>query len=226
MDKPYIVCHMMTSIDGRIDCAMTAKLKGVDEYYAALEELNADATLSGRVTAQEELTKAGFFQCKNPHAVKEEKVAKYTTADKFSVVVDTKGTLGWDDNVVDGRDLIVITSEKASKEYLEYLDAKKISYIACGKDRIDLTRACAILADIFGVKRMAIVGGGHINAGFLAQGLIDEVSLLMAPGIDGRGGMAAVFDGLKQDREPVALTLHGVKQFANGSLWIRYGIGA
>ena len=26
MKKPYIVCHMMTSLDGRIDCAMTEQL--------------------------------------------------------------------------------------------------------------------------------------------------------------------------------------------------------
>ena len=26
MNKPYIVCHMMTSVDGRIDCAMTEHL--------------------------------------------------------------------------------------------------------------------------------------------------------------------------------------------------------
>lgn len=30
MKKPYIICHMMTSLDGRIDCAMTSKLKGVE----------------------------------------------------------------------------------------------------------------------------------------------------------------------------------------------------
>ena len=29
MKKPYIVCHMMTSLDGRIDCAMTEQLPGV-----------------------------------------------------------------------------------------------------------------------------------------------------------------------------------------------------
>lgn len=208
MNKPYIVCHMMTSIDGRIDCAMTAKLKGVDEYYAALEDLNVDAALSGRVTAQEELTKADVFYCKNPQTIGVEKIARHTADDKFSIVADTNGTLGWDDNIVDGKHLIVITSEKAGKEYLAYLDSKKISYIACGKDCIDLTRACAILADTFKIKRLAIVGGGHINAGFLELGLIDEVSLLMAPGIDGRSGMAAVFDGLKQDRDPVALTLN------------------
>ncbi len=29
MNKPYIICHMMTSVDGRIDCAMTEQLPGV-----------------------------------------------------------------------------------------------------------------------------------------------------------------------------------------------------
>lgn len=33
MTKPYLVCHLMMSLNGRIDCAMTAKLRGVDEYY-------------------------------------------------------------------------------------------------------------------------------------------------------------------------------------------------
>lgn len=31
MIKPYIVCHMMTSVDRRIDCAMTEHLPGVQE---------------------------------------------------------------------------------------------------------------------------------------------------------------------------------------------------
>ena len=35
MNKPYIVCHMMASVDGRIDCAMTEQLPGVQEYYAS-----------------------------------------------------------------------------------------------------------------------------------------------------------------------------------------------
>ena len=29
MNKPYIICHMMTSVDGRIDCAMTEQLPPV-----------------------------------------------------------------------------------------------------------------------------------------------------------------------------------------------------
>lgn len=51
MNKPYIVCHMMASVDGHIDCAMTEQLPGVQEYYATLEALEAPTRVSGRVTA-------------------------------------------------------------------------------------------------------------------------------------------------------------------------------
>lgn len=52
MTKPYIVCHMMMSVDGRIDCGMTVKLAGNSEYYATLAALDVPTTLSGRRTAQ------------------------------------------------------------------------------------------------------------------------------------------------------------------------------
>ena len=45
MKKPYIICRMMTSVDGRIDCAMTEHLPGVQEYYDTLDSLNAPTRL-------------------------------------------------------------------------------------------------------------------------------------------------------------------------------------
>ena len=46
MKKPYIICHMMTSVDGRIDCAMTSKLSGVSDYYTTLAQINVPTTVS------------------------------------------------------------------------------------------------------------------------------------------------------------------------------------
>lgn len=62
MNKPYIICHMMTSVDGRIDCAMTSQLPGVEDYYKTLDELNVPTTVSGRVTAELEMAEPGFFE--------------------------------------------------------------------------------------------------------------------------------------------------------------------
>ena len=224
MKKPYIICHMMSSLDGRMDCAMTSKLAGVDEYYKTLEALQTPTTLSGRVTAQLELAEPGEFHCKKQNPLGAEGFSKKTAAAGYSVIADTKGILLWKDAVLDGAPLLIVTSEQVGREYLAYLDEKQISWIACGKERIDLARACEILAEEFGISRMAVVGGGHINGSFLDAGLLDEISLLVGPSIDGRGGMPAVFDGLPMDREPVALKLNSIASYDDGAVWLRYTV--
>ena len=226
MNKPYIVCHMMTSVDGRIDCAMTEHLPGVQEYYDTLDALEAPTRISGRVTAQLEMSLPGTFQSETATPFGKEGFSKAADAAGYEVVVDTHGTLLWDDTCTEERPLLILTSEQVSREYLAYLDGQHISWIACGAEHVDLARACAILAENFGVKKVAVVGGGHINAAFLAAGLLDEVSILIGSGIDGRGGMAAVFDGLPMDRPVTPLKLTDVKAYDSGAVWLRYAVKA
>ena len=223
MKKPYIICHMMTSVDGRIDCAMTEHLPGVQDYYDTLDSLNAPTRVSGRVTAELELAGPGVFHNQTVTPFGREGFSKKTAAAGYEIIADTKGTLLWE--VPEGeRPLLILTSQQVSQEYLAYLDAQNISWIACGETKIDLPRACEILAEQFGVERMAVVGGGHINAGFLAADLLDEVSVLIGAGIDGRGGMPAVFDGLPMERPVTELKLNSVRQYGSGAVWLRYAV--
>lgn len=222
MKKPYIVCHMMTSVDGRIDCAMVGLLTGVEEYYTTLEELNLTATLSGRVTAQLELAMPGVFQTQKGEPFGKEGFSKKAAANSYEVIVDTKGTLLWEDDSEASKPHVIITGGQVTKAYLEYLDTRNISWIACGKEKIDLVRAMDILAEEFGVERLGIVGGPAINSAFLDAGLLDEISILIGLGIDGRKGMPPVFDGLTQDKEPIPLKLKDVKTYENGAVWLRY----
>lgn len=221
-NKPYIICHMMASVDGRIDCGMTIKLRGNQEYYDTLDALNAPNRVSGRVTARLEMAEPGEFTPNDNEPLGAAGFSKAIDAAAYNIVVDTNGGLLWPDQTGSAQPLLIITSEQVSREYLAYLDKRHISWIACGGQRIDLARACEILADEFGVERMAVVGGGHINAGFLDAGLLDEVSVLIGPGIDGRGGMISVFDGLPADREPIALNLQSVTPYPDGAVWLRY----
>lgn len=221
--KPYIICHMMTSVDGRIDCAMTEHLPGVQEYYDTLDALDAPSRVSGRVTAQLEMALPGSFEAAQDDPFGKEAFSKAQEAEGYEIVADTRGTLLWEQGAEE-RPLLVLTSQRVSRAYLAYLDSKHISWIACGEEKIDLKRACEILSEKFGVKRMAVVGGGHINAGFLAAGLLDEVSILVGAGIDGRGGMSAVFDGLPAGREVTPLKLSHVQQYGSGAVWLRYKV--
>lgn len=219
--RPYIICHMMASLDGRIDCTMTSKLSGVDTYYHALSALNLPTTVSGKTTAEMEITNARFSGDAGVPIGKETFYCA-ESADGYSIITDTRGTLGWHGSSVDGKPLLILLSEQVGEKYLANLMENGISYIVCGKKRIDLPRAAELLRTEFHVERIGIVGGGTINAAFLDAGLLDEISMVYGPGIDGRGGMKTAFDGLPMDREPFQLKLQSVKSFDDGAVWMRY----
>lgn len=122
MEKPYIICHMMSSVDGRIDCAMTEQLKGVEDYYETLAKLNADTTVSGKRTAELEMALSGKYVSKYLEVYGKEGFSKKVDAKGYEVVVDSKGELLWEKENGDEKPLLIITSEQVTKEYLNYLD--------------------------------------------------------------------------------------------------------
>lgn len=224
MNKPYIVCYMMTSVDGRIDCGMTARLAGVEEYYPLLDELGLQSAVSGKTTAQLELAESGEFQPSDNTSVGVETVSKKTdSAIGYEIIADTKGTLLWKDDGEYEQPHIILTSKQVSREYLSYLDEKNISYIVTGDTRIDLAAASAALKESFGIERLGIVGGPTINTAFLDAGLLDEVIVLIGAGIDGRASFPPVFNRKDSTvKIPTLLTLVEAKAYDSGAVLIRY----
>ncbi len=215
---------MMTSVDGRVDCAMTTQLPGVEEYYPLLDELGLQSAVSGRTTAQLELAEPGTFTSESyMHVGKEVVSKKLNRKSAYDVVVDTKGTLLWKDDGEYDTPHIIILSEQTSQEYLAYLDSKNISYIVTGEERINLARAAQLLANTFGIERLGIVGGPTINTAFLDAGLLDEVDILIGAGIDGRASFPPVFHRREDgDGTITPLKLIDSRTYASGAVLIRY----
>lgn len=212
---------MVASVDGRIDCSMVDKISG-DEYYSTLASLGCPSYVEGKITTEHYHSLPGHYEAEDSTPVARETLHKAVEADGYQICPDTKGTLLW--AAAQPEPLLILLSENAPEEYLGYLRDRNISYIVAGKERIDLPRAMEILGKEFGVTRLAVLGGGRINGGFLSAGLIDEISILLAPGIDGRTMQPALFDGIA-DRPgfiPTKLKLRSVESIAEGVLWIRY----
>ena len=207
----------MTSVDGRIDCGMTAQLQGNNTYYSALDEIDTPTRISGRVTAQTELSN-GQLLSSSASPINKETFYQNTVAESYEIVMDTKGRTSWGDDCGSSKPHLIITSEQASTDYLTDLDNKGISWIATGKEQIDLARAMEILQNKFGVERLAIVGGGKINGGFLEAGLIDEISIVIGPGADGRVNQPSLFDGRAENQQPIDLKLKAVRSFDDGAV--------
>lgn len=232
---------MMASLDGRIDCDMTEQIDDTNHYYDALEQLACPSTLEGRKTLEMHYALPGTFQGKKSYKDAGRQVYKAVESHGYAIGVDTSGTLLWGDDTTEqfGKPLLMILSEWASQEYLEYLKSRNVSYITIGRETeiedtempagfkgyrspaIDLKAAMEILRKDFNVERLAVVGGGHINGSMLDLGLIDEISMMYGYGIDGREGMAAAFDGRPKNRKPIRLNFKSVEE-RDGIVWMKY----
>lgn len=225
--RPRIICHMASSIDGKIDGSALSKVMRAGEYEALHAKLGGDGWICGRTTMQQHFADAEpFISATNtPAGPQPVYVARH--ADSYAISVDTFGKLRWSSNDLGGDHLICVVSEQVPTDYLAMLREKKISYVVAGKNSVDLVQAVNLLGEHFGIRTLLLEGGGHINGGFLEAGLVDEVSLLLVPGIDGRHEIAAVFDGVNAARnEAVPLKLKSVEKREGDALWIRYEVAA
>lgn len=220
--KPYIISHMMESVDGRIDCAMTEQIEPSNAYYDALDQLDCPTTLEGRVTMQIHFAEPQPFRATDTTPIGKTAFHKASAEPGYAVALDTHGRLCWPSNIHDGKPLLVVTSESCPKEYHDTLTRQGISWIAVGKEHIDLKEMVEILNREFDVNRMAVVGGGHINGSFLAAGLLDEISVMIGPGIDGRKGMASVFDGIDDPNRPATLLRLEAIERMGDTVWLKY----
>jgi riboflavin biosynthesis pyrimidine reductase len=217
---------MVATIDGKIDGASLKAITKGTEYEETGAKLAGDAWICGRVTMQQHFAEKGTFTSGERPPAGPQPVHVARRADSYAVAVDTKGSLLWNSGKLDGEHLISVVSEYVPAEYLAYLRDRQISYIVAGQSTVDLTAAVDALADSFGIKTLLLEGGGHINGAFLEAKLLDEVSLLLAPGIDGRHDVPSVFDGLKgsEGHLGAALKLNSVEKVGDGVLWLRYDV--
>jgi len=222
--KPYVICHMFGSVDGRI----IQTIWGLKDHHKYFEEpaskIKADAWLVGRTTMQEFSSKKTWTLRPSKNRIPKKDFVAIQPVKKYAVVIDPSGKCFWDKNMVSTEHVIEVLTEKVKSEYLEHLQSKNVSYIFGGKTTLDLELVLQKLNKLFGIKRVRIDGGGHVNGSFLKAGLIDEFSLVLAPIADGTMGTPTVFEAEKGYGKRLAtqFKLKSVKRIYKDFLWIRY----
>ena len=144
--------------------------------------------------------------------------------DSFAFAIDPSGRLAWESNDIDGDHVVTILSERVSDDYLAFLRERGVSYLLAGSRDVDLSLALEKIGERFGVRTLLLEGGGRINGGMLRAGLVDEVSLLIAPIADGRVGTPALFDIDAEDVSPYGLVLDTIERRAADVVWLRYRV--
>ena len=230
--NPKIICHIMSSVDGRLLTErwtepFNGKSKGelMGVYAAIGRKLNADAWMFGKNTLQE-----GYFP-KKFHTSDKTPLAHpipylaHKTSSRLFVVIDPDADILYESSAVRGDRIVTVLPETAPAAYLEYLQQRDISYLFAGVKCDELNAAMKALAETFGVETLSLQGGGIIDGAFLQAGLIDELSLVVYPGIDGSASSPSIFEYIGREQAPargLSLELLSAETVQDGVVWSRY----
>lgn len=238
MERPFIYIHMLTSLDGKIWGEFT-KLPEESEAAPFFKEIEfedkywkTDANLSGTNTALNDYTyhKKPALDSKAPQVPQGDYIA-LENAEKYSFVLDRKGCLNYEKNEIFYANvhshIVEVITEKASNAFKAFLRQNKISYIICGKDDIDFEELFGKMTRLFGVKRLALAGGGTLNWSLLRQGYVDEVSYIIAAGADGSTSSPQLFMAKENISEDIPISFKLIEVQSDkksGAVWLRYKV--
>lgn len=232
MDRPYIICHMTVSLDGKVTGAFLKRPEAAtaaEIYYEINRDYRTDganAFACGRVTMEESFTgtwrpELSVFQ--GSGVSREDHVAD-KDAGFFAVAFDRRGRLGWKDSRIQDEDpgygeshIIEVLCENTPEAYCSYLRSIGVSYVFAGQEEMDLPLALKKLKTLFGIEKLLLEGGSILNGAFQRQGVIDELSLVVSP-VTAAAEDQPLFDGGCLE----GYTLREIRQYEDSVLWMNY----
>lgn len=194
MSQPTIICHMVTSIDGKVTgnfLSHPAAEPAIEQYYALHRRFDAQGFACGRVTMEGSFTggfKPDLAPFEGRRLPKEDFIARKDAA-FYAVAFDRHGRLGWtagalvdNDPGYDGAHIINVMCKDVPEAVLNYYRHIGVSYILAGQNgELDLPEALHKLHTLFGIETLLLEGGAILNGAFLREDLVDELSLVVAP---------------------------------------------
>lgn len=221
----------MSSVDGRLlPGRWTPPFDGTSpselfkEYAAIGKSLDTDAWMFGKATTCEAFPY--IFKPKGEPLGESGKVfVGNRTSSRLFITIDPDADIFFTSDRLRGDNILVILGINATTDYLSALEEKGISYLVAD-DICNLRKVFAMVKNYFNIETISLQGGGIIDGEMLAQGLIDELSLVIYPGIDGLTTAPSIFEYLGHSEERPAegqtLELLSMDRRSHGIVWLRY----
>ncbi|MBP2031181.1 2,5-diamino-6-(ribosylamino)-4(3H)-pyrimidinone 5'-phosphate reductase [Methanohalophilus levihalophilus] len=178
---PRVIMHNTISLDG----AVIGFEVDMELHYQIAGVYGADAHLIGSTTAKTGIEMFGG-------EVGEEEPSDFakpeTTPDDpraIWVIVDSQGILINRLHVlrksVFCKDVLILVSSSTPNDYITYLKERNYEFIVSGGQHVKLESALEVLHDEYGINKVLVDTGPTLNGVLLGEGLVDELSLLIAP---------------------------------------------
>jgi len=223
--RPFVFINVAATADGKID---TYERRGAAISSAADKErvdrlrAESDAVMVGGKTLIDEDPKLTV----KSEALREARAARGLAPNPVKVGVVTNADDVPDSNFVNfgSARVVIFTTDLTSKAQVEILRSHNVEVYVHHTPRVDLEKALHTLHEL-GVKRLMVEGGGTLNFELLRLGLVDELTMYVAPMIFGGASSPTLAAGLGLARdEAIPLSFVESQAYPDGGLVLKYSL--
>ena len=223
MNRPYTFINIAMTADGKIDtfervgAAISSKRdkERVDELRAA-----ADGILVGGKTLLEEQPKLTV----KSEPLREGRIQRGLSPNPIKIGVATVADIPLDSEFITAGParVVIFTTSQTSIPQLEKLRSSGIEIFVDNAPRVDLSKMMLTIKKM-GVDHLMVEGGGTINFELMRLGLVDELTIYMAPMIFGGANSPTLADGSGVMRDAaLELKLMDIEKWDDDGVFLRY----
>jgi 2,5-diamino-6-(ribosylamino)-4(3H)-pyrimidinone 5'-phosphate reductase len=220
-NRPYVLLNVAASVDGKIDTVArrgTPISSPADRARVDAMRAEVDAVMVGTRTLLDEDPR---LTVKSPE-LRAARLARGTTENPAKVsMLRRLDALRPDARFLTfGPARVFLFAPVAAGAHAFPPTVCDVEIVRLGDDRVDLPAALRHLG-ARGVRRLLVEGGGTLNAALLAEDLVDEVRVFVAPRILGGAGAPTLADGAGLEW-PRLLRRVEVEPWSDGGVLLRY----
>lgn len=223
MNRPFVFINVAMTADGKIDTFQrrgSAISSARDKDRVDRLRAEADAVMVGGKTLLEEDPKLTV----KSETLRAERTGRGLSPNPIKVGVVTEARLRPDSDFLNTgpADIVIFTTRWTSKQQVSLLMSRGVDVYVDEAEKVNLPKALETLKQI-GVERLMVEGGGTLNFELLRLGLVDEVTIYMAPMVFGGATAPSLAAGAGLERsEAIPLKLESAEAWEDGGILVKY----
>jgi 2,5-diamino-6-(ribosylamino)-4(3H)-pyrimidinone 5'-phosphate reductase len=223
MNRPFVFINVAMTADGKIDTFQrqgSAISSARDKERVDRLRAEADAVMVGGKTLLDEDPKLTV----KSEVLRAERTGRGLPPNPIKVGVVTEARLKPDSDFLNTgpADIVIFTTRWTSKHHVSLLKSRGVDVYVDETEKVNLPKTLETLKQI-GVERLMIEGGGTLNFELLRLGLVDEVTVYVAPMIFGGATAPTLAAGAGLERsEAIPLKLESAEAWEDGGVLLKY----
>ena len=224
MNRPFVFINVAMTADGKIDTFRrtgAAISSARDKERVDRLRAEADAVMVGGRTLLDEDPKLTV----KSEDLRRQRVERGLAPNPIKVCVVSEAHLRPDSQFLTAgpAKIVIFTTRRTSKHHASLLESFGVDVYVDDSEKVNLPRALETLKQI-GVHRLMVEGGATLNFELLRLGLVDELSVYVAPLIFGGETAPTMAGGIGLVRsDAITMELVDVRVLdASGGLVIKY----